>query len=199
MKRETKTIIMGVVATILVLAVAIFVIYKVTEKKDTKTEDTNRTSSYSESNDKNNNKDSNNIFSNTVKDENKNNATDGKVTLYMFWGDGCPHCEHAKEFYDTIKNNYDYLEIKTYELWKSSSKKENLELMEKVGEALNFDASGIPFIVIGDFKISGFGSTTGDKIKEAIEKAHNNKDYVDIVAKVIEENPNIKAEEEIYK
>jgi len=208
MKQETKTIIIGVVVTILVLAIAIFVIYKATEKNEANTRDTSKTTSNYNEQKTNNTTDDNNINNNTsssanIKNENNvstnDNVTEGKVTLYMFWGDGCPHCEHAKEFYDTIKDDYDYLDIKTYELWKSTNKKENLKLMEKVGEALDFDASGIPFIVIGDYKTSGFGNTKGEQIKKAIEDAHKNKNYIDIVQKVIDENPDIKADVEIYK
>ena len=101
-----------------------------------------------------------------------------KVKLYFFHGDGCPHCAQEEVFLDEIKDKYkDDLEIKEYEVWYNFS---NQRLMEKVADALNTEASGVPFTVIGSHFFEGYSdankSSMEDTIKEAI--ANNEKDIV---------------------
>ena len=54
------------------------------------------------------------------------------VTLYFFWGDGCPHCTNQKPFLEELKQKYSSLEIKEYETWRDAG---NAELFRKVSEA----------------------------------------------------------------
>lgn len=103
-----------------------------------------------------------------------------KVTLYLFHGDGCPHCREEIEFLDTIKNKYDNLEIVKYETWYDE---ENSELLEDVKEFLDVESGGVPFTVIGDITILGFGSGTGSRIERAI-KFYDDNLYVDVVEQV---------------
>ena len=37
------------------------------------------------------------------------------LTLYVFKGDGCPHCKAEMDYLDTIKDKYTNLEIKEYD------------------------------------------------------------------------------------
>ena len=90
----------------------------------------------------------------------------------------CPHCAQEEVFLDEIKDKYkDDLEIKEYEVWYNFS---NQRLMEKVADALNTEASGVPFTVIGSHFFEGYSdankSSMEDTIKEAI--ANNEKDIV---------------------
>ena len=108
------------------------------------------------------------------------NAKENKVTLYLFHGDGCPHCREEIEFLDTIKDKYDNLEIVKYETWYDDA---NSDLLENVKNALEIDSRGVPFTVIGDITISGFGPSTGSRIERAIEFYDDNL-YVDVVKQV---------------
>jgi hypothetical protein len=57
--------------------------------------------------------------------------------------------------------------------------------MDKVAKELGTEASGVPFIVIGDKYFSGFSATSSpEKIKEAIKEQYDNKDYQDVVEAV---------------
>ena len=59
----------------------------------------------------------------------------GKVTLYFFHGDGCPHCAEEEEFLSDIEDKYkDTLEISPYEVWYNF---ENQRLMKyRIEEAI---------------------------------------------------------------
>ena len=52
-----------------------------------------------------------------------------KITLYLFYGDGCPHCAEEKLFLDEIKGSYDNFEIVMYEVWKD---KDNQDFLKEV-------------------------------------------------------------------
>ncbi len=107
-------------------------------------------------------------------------AKDKKVKLYLFHGDGCPHCAEEINFLEKIEDDYPNLEIVKYEVWYND---ENAKLLEKVNETFNITNDGVPTNVIGSTVITGFGSTTGSKLKRAIEYYQEN-DYEDIVSKI---------------
>ena len=108
------------------------------------------------------------------------NAKEKKITLYLFHGDGCPHCAEEISFLETIENEYDNFVIQKYEVWYND---ENAELLTEVEKAFSITRSGVPTTVIGRNVISGFGSSTGNKIRRAIEY-YQEHDYVDIVSKI---------------
>ena len=109
-----------------------------------------------------------------------------RVNVYLFRGEGCPHCEEAMEWFNnTLAKDEEYskyYKLVDYEVWYDQ---ENSELMDKVAKELGTDASGVPFIVIGDKYYSGFSSSASpDQIKNAIKSSYDNKDYVDVVDSV---------------
>ena len=91
-----------------------------------------------------------------------------KATLYFFHGDGCPHCAQEEIFLDEIKDKYkDDLKIKEYEVWYNFS---NQRLMEKVASALNTEASGVPFTVIGKHFFEGYSDANKGEIEDTIKQ-----------------------------
>ena len=93
-----------------------------------------------------------------------------KVNVYFFRGEGCPHCEEAEEFFDSIKDEYGkYFTIVDYETWYNE---DNAELMEKVAKARDEEASGVPYIIIGDQAWNGYASDYDDAIKKQIKKVY---------------------------
>ena len=103
-----------------------------------------------------------------------------EITLYLFHGDGCPHCASEQEFLDTIKDDYPDLKIEKYEVWYND---ENAELLGKVEAAFSKKRSGVPLTVIGSTVISGFGPGTDSRIERAI-KYYQENDYEDEVQKI---------------
>lgn len=94
-------------------------------------------------------------------------AQEENVTLHFFWANGCPHCTKEKIFLEKLTQKYPQLEIKDYEV---TGKKENIEILRKIGKELSADVSGVPFTVIGEQYFSGYHNddTTGKEIEEAI-------------------------------
>lgn len=103
-----------------------------------------------------------------------------EITLYLFHGDGCPHCADEKAFLETIEDKYPNLKIDKYEVWYNQ---ENSKLLQKVAEAFEITRTGVPTTIIGDTVLIGFGDSTGSKIERAIQFYQEN-DYVDQVERI---------------
>ena len=103
-----------------------------------------------------------------------------KTTLYLFHGDGCPHCAEEIKFLNSIEGKYKDLEIVKYEVWYNE---ENAELLKKVEEGFDIARSGVPTTVIGDIMIQGYSSNTASKIQRAIA-FYENHDYIDQIEKI---------------
>ena len=106
--------------------------------------------------------------------------SENDVVLYLFHGDGCPHCAAEISYLDSIKSEYDHLKIVSYEVWYND---ENAELLSQVLKAFQKTRSGVPTTVIGKSIIMGYNDSTGNKIKRALDY-YSTGDYVDVVSKV---------------
>ena len=104
-----------------------------------------------------------------------------KVKLYLFYGDGCPHCADEKEFLDSIDDKYPNLEIVKYEVWYND---ENASLLSQVEEKLHVTRRGVPTTVIGKDVMVGFNTANGARIERAINFYLDNENYVDVVEQI---------------
>lgn len=105
------------------------------------------------------------------------------IKVYLFYGDGCPHCAEEEKFFDKYLKENNEVTLVKYEVWGSS---ENRLLLSKVQDKLNDHRSGVPFLVIGDNVILGYmDGVTDEIIKETINEEINNRKYEDIVEKVV--------------
>ena len=88
--------------------------------------------------------------------------------LYLFWGDGCPHCEDEKKFLNTIQERYPELEIRSFEVWKVA---ENRAIAEAMRQAYELTSSSVPMTFLGRWTITGYSSdtTTGKQIEGRID------------------------------
>ena len=96
---------------------------------------------------------------------------ENKVNIYLFWGNGCPHCE---DFLDFLEENTDYKDLytlNTFEVWYNQ---DNYNLMNEFATALDEDVTGVPFIVIGNKSFKGFSSSLEEEILKAIKEGHSN-------------------------
>lgn len=91
------------------------------------------------------------------------------VTVHLFHSEGCPHCRDERAFLEAIAPRYPDVEFALYEISKDPSA---AKLLGKVGEALKTTIPGVPFTVIGDQFVVGFGSseTTGLQIEKLIQQ-----------------------------
>lgn len=103
-------------------------------------------------------------------------AEEKQLDLYLFYGDGCPHCKALEEYLDDYLKDKDNIKLHEYEIWYSE---ENQNLFKKVQNAMDIKANGIPYLVIGEDVVQGFiENYTEEKINGYI-KYYQNKDYND--------------------
>ena len=107
-----------------------------------------------------------------------------KINVYLFRGEGCPHCAEAEEWFDSLKDDEEFSKYYTlvdYEVWYDEK---NSDLMNKVAEKLDTTADGVPFIVVGKKYFSGFAESMEEELKSTIKEAYESEDYVDVVSGV---------------
>lgn len=93
-----------------------------------------------------------------------------KVNIYFFWGDGCPHCEKEKAFFNRIKEEYGaYYNLYTFETWENE---DNAKLLKVFAQNMNTTVDGVPFTIIGSKFFSGFTEEREEKIISAIKSEH---------------------------
>jgi len=69
------------------------------------------------------------------------------VTIYFFWGDGCPHCAAAKPFLAELSQRYPGVTIRDFEVWNHEA---NREPFFKMTAKYGFEPTAVPTIFIGD-------------------------------------------------
>ncbi len=89
-----------------------------------------------------------------------------KVVIYLFWGDGCPHCAAAKPFLNELTQRYAGVELRAYEVWYVP---ENQEHFKKMTAAYGFEPHGVPTIFIGNQYWEGYGDQIGQEIEAAVK------------------------------
>lgn len=102
-----------------------------------------------------------------------------KVNIYLFYGEGCPHCEALMEYLDGLDDETKAkFKLVKNEVW---SNEENSNLMERVAEKIGDDeVSGVPYFVIGKKSFSGYSESLNEDILAAIDKASkSNYDVMD--------------------
>ncbi len=100
----------------------------------------------------------------TVAENKKDNKK--SVVLYLFWREGCPHCEKEKEFLYSIKKKYPKLEIRDYEVISNLASRELLMTMSK---SYGINPSGVPVTFVGDKGIVGFDEEVARQIEDTIK------------------------------
>ena len=89
-------------------------------------------------------------------------GSEKKLNLYLFYGDGCPHCAALEKYLDSYLKDKDYINLYTYEVWYNQ---DNLKKYDDLHELLNDTGNGIPYLIIGGTTISGFSEKyTPEKI-----------------------------------
>ncbi len=99
-----------------------------------------------------------------------------KVTVYLFRGETCPHCEEALEFFQKLISQNEFQEkviIRHLEIWNSET---NYDIANEAAEKLGKEPinGSVPFIIIGDKTWTGYSSKSDEDIKNAINDAYEN-------------------------
>lgn len=108
-----------------------------------------------------------------------------KVTIYIFWGNGCPNCTNAINYFYGLGDEYaDYIEFETYEVWYNSN---NNKFAQEVAGLLDHDLEGVPFLVVGEEYISGWGDSVGESMINYALDYYQDKNYKDVVKEALED------------
>lgn len=78
------------------------------------------------------------------------------VDVFLFSGDGCPHCASARAFLDDLAETHPTLRIHEYEVWYDDA---NRELLSALADAYGRTVQGVPVILLGDEMWTGFGAS----------------------------------------
>lgn len=101
-------------------------------------------------------------------------ASEG-VVVHLFWGEGCPRCEDAKEHLRALAEEYPLLDVRMYEVWKNQ---EHEELYAAVLEAHGISRRFVPMIFIGDlYPVVGYAGdgSTAAEIEEKLRYCLENR------------------------
>lgn len=104
--------------------------------------------------------------------------TDDQVIIYLFRGKGCAYCRKFLEFLNGITDEYGkYFKLVSFESWYNE---ENSNLLGEISTFMGEQASGVPYIIIGDKVFGGYTESYDDSIKAAIKTLYDSKDRYDV-------------------
>jgi glutaredoxin len=89
-----------------------------------------------------------------------------EVVVVLFWGEGCPHCAAEKTYLQGIMDQYHQVKLKDYEIYQNE---ENKQKLFSLGEALDFEVTGVPVTLIGDKFWIGFSENNSTEIENTIQ------------------------------
>lgn len=107
-----------------------------------------------------------------------------KVNIYLFRGKGCSVCRSFITYLSTIVDEYgDYFNLVSYEVWYDT---DNYNLLSEVADFTGIEASGVPYIVIGDEVFAGYSESYDEDIIAAITELYDSDDRYDIFESIID-------------
>ena len=63
-------------------------------------------------------------------------ADEKVINIYLFYGDGCPHCAAEEEFLDEYLKDKDNVKLYKYEVWYDKTNQEYLQKVQKKAELI---------------------------------------------------------------
>jgi len=93
----------------------------------------------------------------------KDTSVEGKVTVYFFYGEECPHCHNVIPFIQNLSEKYPDVDFRILETWHNET---NQALSQSLHKKLGIQSAGVPEVIV-------FGNNTpliGDRaIPEQLE------------------------------
>lgn len=102
-----------------------------------------------------------------------NDNDNGSLALYVFWGEGCAHCETARPFIQELDNTYFELRVRAFEIYND---KVHADLFTQMADHHNIPAGGrgTPTFFLGNRYWIGFSDTIGQDIKATVDLCNQN-------------------------
>ena len=109
------------------------------------------------------------------------------VTMYLFWGDGCPHCAKARPYLATLPAKYPGFTLQEFEVYKD---KTNQALFIRLAEAYGLQTMAVPTMFVGPYYLQGYAEGMDAEIESLIGICQN-KLCEDKAGKIIAEGATI--------
>lgn len=75
-----------------------------------------------------------------------------QICIYLFYGQGCPHCERVKPLIDELAAKYPQVQLKTYEIYFNTT---NQAMFMDFNQRYGVTDIGVPTLFIGDWALVG--------------------------------------------
>ena len=92
-------------------------------------------------------------------------APDYPVYIYLFWGEGCPHCAKAIPFFDELAATYPQIKLSSYEVYSDA---ENQKLFSLMAQKYGIEMLAVPTIFVGPYYLQGYAEEANASIEEVI-------------------------------
>ncbi len=107
-------------------------------------------------------------YEDVVHDEVGVETKEDVVNIYLFYGDGCPHCAKEEKLLNQLEEKYGgQIKVYSYETW-NSTKNKNLMIKIKKENGINTRLEGVPFTVIGKKTYVGYSDWVGTELEKQI-------------------------------
>jgi glutaredoxin len=87
------------------------------------------------------------------------------VYIYLFWGEGCPHCAKAKPYLENLAAAYPEIQLRTYEVYYDE---ENQKLFSLMAEKFRLEQLAVPTIFIGEKFLQGYSEEYNSSIEAVV-------------------------------
>lgn len=94
-----------------------------------------------------------------------------KVHIYLFWGEGCPHCAAEKPFLEELAEKYPGVELHFYEIYYDAS---NQNLFMAMAAKFGFDPQAVPTTFIGEKYWVGYSEQLDQEIETYVQMCLEN-------------------------
>ena len=92
---------------------------------------------------------------------------DPRVPIYIFWGEGCPHCAKAKPVLEDLALQNPRVALYEIEIYNSA---QNQQLFATFGETYGFEPRYVPTIIVGDNIWEGYADEFAVEITNEVER-----------------------------
>ncbi len=97
-------------------------------------------------------------------------AENNEVVLFMFYGQGCPHCGKMELSLNDLEEKYPTLRVEKYEIYNNP---DNRELFEDMAIAYDTEIVGVPAVFIDNKVFFGFSNSIGNAIESDVKRCLN--------------------------
>ncbi len=93
------------------------------------------------------------------------------VYIYLFWGDGCPHCAVAKPYFETLPIQFPGVVLRSYEVYYNEA---NQRLFSDMAAKYGVQQLAVPTFFIGPYYLQGYLEEYNQSIESVIVQCLQN-------------------------